>query len=157
MDIKRSLKSQYRAALMMLRQAVEGCPDALWLDSSFKNAAWNIAYHALFYTHLYLSPSEEAFTTWEYHKDSYHEFGAWPEPYSRAQVLAYLAICLELADVQVDALDLDAPSGFPWLPFSRLELHLYNIRHIMLHTGELAERLGAHGAFEVEWVGRGAA
>ncbi|MCE5260076.1 MAG: DinB family protein, partial [Chloroflexi bacterium] len=151
---KHSIKSQYRAALMMLRQAVEGCPDALWCDASYKNTVWNIAYHTLFYTHLYLSPSEEAFEAWELHRNHYHEFGAWPEPYSREQVLAYLTFCLGQVDVQVDACNLEASSGFSWLPFSRFELHLYNIRHIMLHTGELAERLGGKEAFAFEWIAR---
>jgi len=29
-------------------------------------------------------------------------------------------------------------SGFDWLPFDKLELQFYNIRHIMQHTGESA-------------------
>jgi hypothetical protein len=33
-----------------------------------------------------------------------------------------------------------------------LELQLYNIRHLQLHTGELCERLGTTGV-DVEWVG----
>jgi hypothetical protein len=154
MDIKAAVISQYHAALGMLHQAIEGCSDALWLDKSYANVSWNIAYHALFYTHLYLSSSEAAFTAWCGHRNYYHEFGNWPEPYTKTQVLEYLVFCLEMVDRQVEAIEMDTPSGFGWLPFSRLELHLYNIRHIMLHTGELAERLGAHGAVQVAWVAR---
>jgi hypothetical protein len=36
---------------------------------------------------------------------------------------------------------LDAASGFDWLPFNRFELHLYNMRHLQHHTGQLTERL----------------
>ena len=54
---------------------------------------------------------------------------------------------------QVDSLDLEAESGFYWLPFDKLELQIYNIRHIQQHTGELCERLGARGDIEVGWVG----
>ena len=154
MNIKETVKSQYRASLAMLRQAIEGCSKDLWLDQSYVNVSWNIAYHVLFYTHLYLSPSEEAFKTWANHKSYYHEFGSWPEPYSQAQVLDYLTICLEQVDAQVDAMELDAPSGFSWLPFNKLELQFYNIRHIMLHTGELYERLGARVEVEFTWVAR---
>ena len=154
MNVKESIKSQYRASLAMLRQAVEGCSEAMWLDHSYVNASWNISYHVLFYTHLYLSPSEDAFKAWVKHKLYYHEFGRWPEPYSRAQVLEYLAICLEQVDAQVDAMELDAPSGFAWLPFNKLELQFYNIRHIMLHTGELCERLGSRGEVAFTWVAR---
>ena len=53
----------------------------------------------------------------------------------------------------VDALDLQAESGFDWLPFNKLELQFYNIRHIQQHTGELCERLGTVGDIEVDWVG----
>ncbi len=53
------------------------------------------------------------------------------------------------------ALDTAAPeSGFFWLPFGKLELQFYNIRHLQHHTGELFERLGAVGV-TLDWVGRG--
>jgi hypothetical protein len=54
---------------------------------------------------------------------------------------------------QVQKMDLEANSGFDWLPFNKLELQLDHIRHIQQHTGELCERLGAHGDVEVGWVG----
>jgi len=43
--------------------------------------------------------------------------------------------------------------GFHWRSFGKLELQFYNIRQIMQHTGELCERLGAHGEVEVGWLG----
>jgi hypothetical protein len=33
---------------------------------------------------------------------------------------------------------LERESGFRWLPFSRSELHVYNIRHVQHHTGQLS-------------------
>ena len=39
--------------------------------------------------------------------------------------------------------------------FSVLELHLYNLRHIQQHTGELYERLGASGLADLGWVSTG--
>jgi hypothetical protein len=56
-------------------------------------------------------------------------------------------------DIQVESLDIAAGSGFDWLPFDKMELQLYNIRHIQQHTGELCERLGAQGEIQVDWVG----
>jgi hypothetical protein len=55
----------------------------------------------------------------------------------------------------VDALDLEGASGFYWLPFDKLELQFYNIRHVQHHTGELYERLGATEDVELDWVGIG--
>ncbi|MBW6466502.1 MAG: hypothetical protein K0B06_08370 [Brevefilum sp.] len=54
--------------------------------------------------------------------------------------------------MQLKAVDLVADSGFYWLPFNKLELKFYNIRHIQPHTGELCERFGALGEISVDWV-----
>jgi hypothetical protein len=35
-------------------RSIEKCPDRLWNDPADKNKFWHVAYHALFYTHLYL-------------------------------------------------------------------------------------------------------
>jgi len=158
MEIKESIQSQYRAALAMLRQAIEKCPDALWEDASYANPFWRVVYHALFFTHLYLQPAEDDFVSWEKGRDDLHFLGKSIEDgtaYSKADLLDYLAFCLEQVGKRVDALDLEAESGFHWLPFDKLELQLYNLRHIQQHTGELCERLGAHGEIEVGWVGKG--
>ena len=43
---------------------------------------------------------------------------------------------------EVSQLNLEAASGFDWLPFSELELQFYTIRHIQQHTGECGYSLG---------------
>jgi hypothetical protein len=50
---------------------------------------------------------------------------------------------------------LDSASGFHWLPFSRFELHLYNLRHLEHHTGQLADRLRSVANLGVTWVREG--
>jgi uncharacterized damage-inducible protein DinB len=50
---------------------------------------------------------------------------------------------------------LEGPSEFPWLPMSRAELHLYNIRHIQHHTGQLGAFLRRNGVDAGRWVKRG--
>ncbi len=159
MEIKDIIKSQYLASLEMLKQAIEGCPESLWGDPEYKNPFWHTAYHVLFYTHLYLQISEEEFVPWEKHKDEYRsldssgeesEFG---EPYSKEEILEYHRLCCGQVEEQVTSLDLEAESGFYWLPFDKLQLQFYNIRHIQHHTGELYERLGTLGDFELKWVG----
>ncbi|MEX2582950.1 MAG: hypothetical protein WD766_06740, partial [Gemmatimonadota bacterium] len=62
------LKSQYHATLAMLRETIERCPDELWYGDDHPNACWQIAYHALYFTHLYLQPNEAAFRPWEHHQ-----------------------------------------------------------------------------------------
>ena len=160
MSVKKTIKSQYYASLEMLKHAIEECPESLWSGPEYKNEFWHIAYHVLYYAHLYLQPSEEDFIPWEKHVERHRTLGSTgekldaAEPYSKDEVLAYLELCHEQAEEQVTAMDLTAESGFYWLPFNKLELQFYNIRHLQQHTGELCERLGANGDIEVAWVGK---
>ena len=62
------LKSQYHASLAMLREAVERCPADEWSNASHKNKFWQLAYHTLFFTHLYLQRDEAAFQPWAQHR-----------------------------------------------------------------------------------------
>ena len=47
--LRAMLKSQYRSALAMLREAIELCPDEIWEGGGYTNACWQQAYHALFF------------------------------------------------------------------------------------------------------------
>jgi len=162
MDIRKIIQSQYGAYLDMLKQAVEKCPAFLWDDRRHRNRFWHIAYHALFYTHLYVQPSERDFSPWARHREQYQFMGQvpWPphaepkigEPYTPADVLEYLAMCQQQVEEQVASVNLEAESGFDWLAFNKLELQFYNIRHLQQHVGELCERLGMEKV-DVDWVG----
>ena len=158
MNAKDVAKSQYRAALEMLRQAIRKCPDSLWDDREYKNAFWRVAYHALFFTHLYLQASLESFCPWAKHQEDYEALDRqWPQggkPYTKKEILEYCQVCGEQVEERVASLEPDAPSGFHWLPFGKLELQFYYIRHLQQHIGELCERLGARGNIEVGWVGQ---
>ena len=157
MGVKETIKSQYYASLEMLKQAIKECPESLWYDPEYPSPFWRIAYHALVYAHFYLQPSEADFVPWEKHQTGYRFLGpdgeGEGEPYSKEELLAYHRLCCEQVEERVTSLDLEAESGFHWLPFDKLELQIYNIRHIQQHTGELYERLGTAGGPEVGWVG----
>lgn len=156
------LVSQFQAALAMLNEAVTACPDAIWNDPGDKVKFWHIAYHALFYTHLYLQESERAFVPWSKHREGYNVIGqpsqgspsaCDADPYDKNTILEYLDLCRRQVAERVPQLDPDGHSGFYWLPMSKLELQIYTIRHIQQHTGELMERLGARAGIEIDWVG----
>jgi hypothetical protein len=66
--LRSAIKGQYHAALAMLRQAIERCPDDLWVSDAFPNRTWRMAYHTLYYTHLYLHPKFEDFRPWAHHQ-----------------------------------------------------------------------------------------
>ena len=38
------LKSQLHAALAMLKDAIDKCPDEVWLDEGYTNRYWQIAF-----------------------------------------------------------------------------------------------------------------
>ncbi len=143
------IQSQYLAALEMLKQVIVKCPAALWNAPGDQDPVWRKVYHALFYVHLYLQANEQAFTPWERHHDP--QTGV---PFSEAEVLEYLAFVQNQVREQVPRLELEAESGFHWLPFNKLELQFYNLRHLQQHVGELSERLGSREKIELDWVGQ---
>lgn len=147
MDTKQIIQSQYLAALEMLKQVIVKCPVALWNAPGDKDQVWRKAYHALFYAHLYLQNTEKDFTSWEKHHDP--DTGV---PFSQEEELEYLEFVQKQVRERVSILDLEAESGFHWLPFNKLELQFYNLRHIQQHTGELYERLGTRENIELDWV-----
>lgn len=161
------LKSQYHASLAMLLETLERCPDDVWSGDEYKNSFWQIAYHTVFISHLYLQPNHAAFRPWEHHQaEVQHQDGIAgpadpdstlplvPEPYTRAQVLEYWKVCDRLVDDAVDALDFANPeSGFYWYKVSKLEHQFINIRHIQHHTAQLADRLRAAADIGISWVG----
>ena len=163
MDTKALIRSQYHATLDMPEQAIQVCPKDLWTDTSHKNAFWHVAYHAVFYTHLYLSSSLQTFVPWTKGRPEYEFLGdklPWPpherpkigEPYTKDEVLEYVSFCRQVVETQAPTLDLEAASGFEWLPFSKLELQFYNIRHTQHHTGQLSERLRTSANTGLGWV-----
>ena len=157
--LRHAITSQYLAALGMLQQVIEKCPDELWLSNAMRNQMWRVAYHALFYAHLYLQPSAQDFVPWVKHRpevesDAEHE-RADAEPYSRQELLEYLDLCSEQAKMQTATVDLTTGSGFSWYPIGKIEMQFVNIRHIQQHAGELAEQLSDKTGIQINWVGVG--
>ena len=164
--LRDSLKRQYHAGLAMLRETIENCPEEEWTGEHHRNAFWQVAYHVLYFTHLYLQTEEAAFRPWDGHRPAQHEDGIAgpadpasdlpliPQPYSREQVLEYLRHCDSQVDEWVELLDLNSSSsGFHWYRISKLEHQLVNLRHLQHHTAQLADRLRSSIGFGTKWVG----
>jgi hypothetical protein len=160
------LTHQYEASLSMLNLAVTRCPESSWNQPV---AAWKFcqaAFHAVFFTDLYLQPSDdvEALINQAFHVERKGDFRDYEELEDREQVLLYEkpfvlsylqnvrrkaqeTIARESADV------LAGPSGFRRRNCSRAELHVYNIRHIQHHAAQLSLRLRLDAEVDVPWVG----
>lgn len=159
MDVKDAIKGQYHAAFRMLRECIEVCPDELWVAGDFPREFWKIAYHTIFYGHLYMGQNEAAFKEWRKH--DYKATELWAEdaiplePFSKEEVLEYLDEVRATINETVESLDLDTDDpGFHWYKnINKLEHELLSIRHIQGHVGQLSERLFAAG-IETTWYSR---
>ena len=168
-NVRAALSSQYHAALAMLGECFEKCTDELWLSTEYTNACWQVGYHVLFFTHLYLQPADGDFMPWSQHQndvqysdgipgppDPESDLPLIPEPYSLEQIRAYWRFCDARVDGALEAMDLTSPeSGFSWYPIPKLEHQLVNIRHIQHHTAQIADRLRSKLDVGIDWAGSG--
>lgn len=155
--MKSAIIAQYKASLAMLGDAVSKCTEELWLDPRHRPAFWRIAYHTLFFTDLYLCRSVKVFSPWVNHVDGYESLdplaGIDGTACTRAALSDYREELTRHVGERIRDLDLAGSSGMPWLPFSKLELQFYNIRHILHHVGQLTVWLREELGKEVDWVG----
>lgn len=186
MELVAALTQQFHAGLAMLAACIERCPDDLWtaanppenVETRADNPDWNgverpfwrIAFHAVYFTHLYLGQGEDAFvpppgTLEVRRRPDFAEMWHAPwslEPYelpsgapsvSPEDMLHYVGFVDGLVDEALPGVDLDAAgSGFPWYPgVSKLSHELLNLRHLQGHVGQLSELLMLRG-IDIAWV-----
>ena len=168
MDVSRSFASQYHAVLSMMEQTVRLCPEQLWYAPGRTNPFWRIAYHALHVANHYLQETEHEPVRWQPARAGYQHLAPSPspphtpqpqadQPYTRNEMLDLIDFSRAQVDRILPGVDMSAPSGFHWLPFSKLELQLYNIRHLQQHVGDLSTLLHTHAGLEIDWIKMGPA
>ena len=164
--LRQALKEQYHASLAMLAECVQKCPDDLWTSGTYPRAFWRIAFHAAYYTHLYLGQNEDVYQPWPDRPEGCPELWQKPSvepydlpedfaPYTQKQLLDYIAYIHSLIAPTVETLDLDAQeTGIPWYKnMSKLSHQLLNLRHIQGHVGQLSELLMARG-IDTDWISK---
>ncbi len=149
---------QYGAAIDMLEDAMRLCPDHLWAAVLWKDTDdarygqfWFVAYHALFWSDLYLTGSSEGFAP----PPPFIRGKLPDQPYSKDQVLAYLGECRKKCQSTLEALTDEKAQQrcvFEWMEPSFLELQLYAMRHVQEHAGQLSLLLGQHDVTGFDWV-----
>ncbi|MEX2317312.1 MAG: DinB family protein [Pirellulales bacterium] len=143
--VKQIVIGQFEASLAMLAECVRMCPAEHFEEKIATITFRQVAYHALFFADLYLSPNEHAFAVRDIHAAGGDERRPFPSPgLGNEDCLAYAAICREKAReaLLVETQEsLAGPSGFSWYKCSRGELHVINIRHLQHHTGQLSAYL----------------
>lgn len=141
----------------MVRTAIESCPDELWNAGNGQRQFWRLAYHVLYFTHLYLEVREETFEPWlkiPEGIDDWEAFDTRLEPFTKAELLGYCDHLDGTVSAKLAVIDLDSPeSGFNWYHIPKLDHQILNIRHVQEHAGQLRDRLLEHGV-DQDWVGR---
>ena len=152
------LGQQFGAALDMLENAINACPDDQWdKDSRF----WYLAYHTTFWTDYYLSdtPLESDYRPPKPFTLSEFEDGQLPERvYTRAEVQSFLQHGRKrlqhlLQDSTAEDL-LEKRFTSEYKNFSLFELLLYNMRHVQHHAAQLNLLLRQSGTTPPDWVSR---
>jgi uncharacterized damage-inducible protein DinB len=145
------VRSQMEAGLWMLRRILDACPDGQWDAPVGIYPFWAVAYHVLCFVDVYAAADNESWTP----DPDIHPLGREElerehpsRRFEREELLSYLDRCRSLVRRSLAAEtdeSLAGPSGFAHLPFSRAELHLYSLRHLQHHTGQLSAHLRRAG------------
>ncbi len=139
---KATVWGQFGAAIDMLENALRVCPEELWSDRSRRPEFWYLVYHTLFFLDLYLSGSLEGFAPPPpFTLDELDPEGVLPErPYTKAELQSYLEHGRAKCRAAIAALTDEQArrrGGFDWLDLDRVELLLYNMRHVQHHAAQL--------------------
>jgi hypothetical protein len=156
-EIRNILWHQFGAAIDMLENALQACPDTLWGDRIGNSEFWYIAFHSLFYLDLYLSKSDKGFTPPPpFTLDEMDERGLLPDRvYSKEELLKYLNHGREKCQSVIRAMteaQFSERCGFDWLDRSAAEVLLYNMRHVQHHAAQLNLLLSKANVPAPRWV-----
>jgi hypothetical protein len=150
---------QFGAALDMLENAINACPDDQWGGAS---RFWYIAYHTTFWTDYYLSdtPLEKDYQPPKTFTLSEFEDGQLPErEYSKTEVHAFLQHVRQRLQRQLENNKqeelLEKRFVSEYRDFSLFELLLYNMRHVQHHAAQLNLLIRQCGSNPPDWVSRG--
>ena len=164
--IKELLTNQFEATLCTLKACIDECPEAAW-DAPVANLAFcQVVFHTLFFTDCYLGQNVESLREQAFHRNHKPFFRDYEELKDRKQkllydhvsIITYLEFCRKKVSEALateTAETLSARSGFAWLRFSRVELYVYNIRHIQHHAAQLSLRLRLDANTNIPWVKSG--
>ncbi len=154
-----AIRQQFHAAIDMLGNAIEACPDSVWAGEQ-KRAFWYLAFHTLFFLDMYLSSEDES----HFHPPT--PFGVTelddnvpPERvYRKDELLSYLEHCRKKLDVVMAGMTeswTTDPCPFDYRAMSNGELLLYNMRHVQHHAAQLNMLLRQRTDSAPRWVSKG--
>jgi hypothetical protein len=153
--IKSALTSQLRASLMMLQEGINTCSEDLWVSNQYTNRTWQMVYHALFFTDLYLYQHLDSRKNFYLHKKDYHNLGEseGKQPYSKMEMMEYLTYINDRLESAMEGLDLlREDCGFYWYNVNKMEHQMVNLKHLQHHVAQLLDRIRLHQNQGVGWI-----
>jgi len=146
--------SQFGAALQMLGNTMNACPLKVWnQDEDF----WYMSYHTLFFTDYYLSENPRNFhPPVPFTLSEMDPSGKMPErKYSLDELNNYLDHIWQRLEVFMSDFEssyLRSRFQDDYKDYSRLEIAIYNLRHIQHHVAQLNKLLRKHDIEPPKWV-----
>jgi len=157
---KSAMRQQFHAAIDMLANAIEACPDSLWSGQGL-SAFWYLAFHVLFFLDLYLSEVDEPrflppppFGLTELEQ----EVVPPQRVYRKDELLVYVEHCRNRLDTVMTGMTNSwaaNPCPIPYRDMSNGELLLYNMRHVQHHAAQLNLLLRQASVIPPDWVSKG--
>jgi hypothetical protein len=170
-NFKTELWKQFGAAIDMFENAIAKCPDNLWTYNystgsdtanathidEIRSSYWYIAFHTLFFTDYYLDMDPDSFKMPEPFTIKEEDIDeVMPEKiYTKEELLKYTSHCRsKLHELLKDMDETKAAHRWinPWKNYSMAEITMYNMRHVMHHTGQLNMMVGKTDHSLPVWV-----
>lgn len=142
--VKETVWDQFGAAIDMLENAMEACPEHLWVEPT-RHPHLQFAYmafHTLWWLDYYLDEDPDTFRPpAPYTMGELDPAGVYPDrPYTKDQLRAYLEHGREKCRRTIAALTEEkakGPHNHGKRQHNVLNLHLYNARHVQHHAAQL--------------------
>jgi len=160
--MRTSLSRQLEAALSTLGHAIDTCPDAEWQRDHGDAPFSQVVFHALFYADFYLGRDSLPFKDQPFHGSHKEVFADYEEMedrkplrlYEKEFCRSYLAHCLAKTEAMLEKETLESLAGGSGIDFrhcSRMELYIYDGRHIQHHAAQLGLRIQQITGAEMRW------
>ena len=153
------LWQQFGAAIDMLENAIDACPDHIWSDRSRQPEYWYVTYHTLFWLDLYEFGAVEGYEPpAPFTLEELDPAGIIPaKPYTKRELKSYLDQGRKRTKAVIEGLTDEKARErhtFGWGEVSTIELLLYNMRHVQHHAAQLNLILRQTINSAPDWVGR---
>lgn len=152
-ELKAILWKQFGASIDMLESSILVCPDSFWDKKDF----WYSVYHTIFWIDYYSSTDPDTFSPPEpFTLSELDPKGISPERvYLKKELLEYLEYSGNKVFFLIDGLN-EETSKERFITkkknYNRIEMILYNMRHVQHHVGQLNFLLRQNEDVAGQWV-----